>query len=136
MKNVIASVAKQSLVAFFISIVLAFFGCASKKVPEPEFRPLQMHWILLPGEDESQMPQRDQCVILLTGRLMGESPVQASTVGELGYEVSYGRNRENPEVLDFRGVCSDMSIVDRPECRWQATCGADLNIVVKFDNGD
>jgi hypothetical protein len=95
-----------------------------------------MHWNLAEGEDESQMPRKDNCVILLTGRLMGEAPVQASQAGELSYEVTVSRNAKKPEILDFSGICADLSMADAPECRWSATCDADLEIVVKFDNGD
>lgn len=119
----------------FITIVLLFSSCA-KKEPEVDFKPLQMHWVLAEGEDESLMPRKDNCVILLTARLMAEPPVQASTAGELGYKVTYGRSSENPEILKFEGICADLSIMDKPECRWEATCDADCKIVVNFHNGD
>jgi hypothetical protein len=119
----------------FLLVLFVFSGCA-KKVPEPEFRPIQIHWNLAEGEDESQMPRKDDCVILLTGRLMGESPVQASTAGELSYEVTYRRSPENAKIVEFEGICADLSIMDKPECRWKATCDESLNIVVKFHNGD
>ena len=95
-----------------------------------------MHWIIAEGEDESQMPRKDNCVILLTARLMGESTVQSSTAGELSYEVLYGRVPENQETLYFRGFCRDLPTTNSPECKWDATCDKDLNIVVKFHNGD
>ena len=135
MKNVIASAAKQFTVAFFLLIALILFGCA-KKEPEVDFKPLQMHWVLAEGEDDSQMPRKDNCVILLTARLMAEPPVQASTAGELSYKVTYGRSSENPEILEFSGICKDLSMMDKPECRWEATCDADCKIVVNFHNGD
>jgi hypothetical protein len=124
-------------VAFSLVVlsVLLLSGCA-KHEPEVDFKPVQLHWNLAEGEDESQMPRKDNCVILLTGRLMGEAPVQASQAGELGYEVIISRNANNPEILDFRGICSDLSMMDKSECRWSATCDANLKIVVKFDNGD
>ena len=135
MKNVIASAAKQSMIVFFLSIAFLLFGCA-KKDPEADFKPLQMHWTLAQGEDESQMPRKDNCVILLTARLMGEPPVQASTAGELSYEVTYGRSPKNTEIIEFNGICRDLSIMDKPECHWKATCDADCKIVVNFHNGD
>lgn len=136
MKNVVASAAKQSTIAFFILVALVLFGCAAKQEPEVDFKPVQVHWILAEGEDESQMPRKDNCVILLTGRLMGEAAVQASQVGELNYEVLISRNAKNPEILEFSGICADLSMKDLPECRWRASCDEDLKIVVKFDNGD
>ena len=135
MKNVIASATKQSTVAFFLLAALILFGCA-KKEPEVDFKPLQMHWVLAEGEDDSQMPRKDNCVILLTARLMAEPPVQASTAGELSYKVTYSRSPENPEILKFEGICKDLSIAGTPECRWNASCDQDLKIVVKFHNGD
>ena len=135
MKNVIASAAKQSMIVFFLSIAFLLFGCA-KKDPEADFKPLQMHWTLAQGEDESQMPRKDNCVILLTARLMGEPPVQASTAGELSYEVTYGRSPKSAEIIEFNGICRDLSIMDKPECHWKATCDADCKIVVNFHNGD
>ena len=135
MKNVIARKAKRFTIAFFLLVVFLLFGCA-KKEPEVDFKPLQMHWVLAEGEDEAQMPRKDECVILLTARLMAEPPVQASTAGELSYKVTYGRSSENPEILKFDGICKDLSIMDKPECRWEATCDADCKVVVNFHNGD
>ncbi len=135
MKNLIENVAIRFTIAFFLLIALLLAGCA-KHEPEVDFKPVQMHWNLAEGEDESQMPRKDNCVILLTGRLMGEAPVQASQAGELSYEVTVSRNAKKPEILDFSGICADLSMADAPECRWSATCDADLEIVVKFDNGD
>ena len=135
MKNVIASAAKQFTVAFFLLIALILFGCA-KKEPEVDFKPLQMHWVLAEGEDDSQMPRKDNCVILLTARLMAEPPVQASTAGELSYKVTYKRSPKNAEILEFEGICQDLSISDKAECHWDATCDADCKIVVNFHNGD
>ena len=135
MKNVIASAAKQSMIVFFLSIAFLLFGCAKKDL-DADFKPLQMHWKLAAGEDESQMPRKDNCVILLTARLMAEPPVQASTAGELSYEVTYGRSPQNAEILEFEGICRDLSIMDKPECHWKATCNADCKIVVNFHNGD
>lgn len=82
------------------------------------------------------MPRKDNCVILLTSRLMGEPAVQASSVPEISYEVEISRNAENPEILEFKGICADLSLSDRPECRWTASCDQDLKTVVKFHNGD
>ena len=135
MKNVIARAAKQSTVALFLFTALILFGCA-KKEPEDDFKPIQIRWNLAEGEDDSQMPHKDDCVILLTARLMAESPVQASTAGELSYEVTYGRSPKSSEIIEFEGICRDLSIMDKPECRWDATCDKDLKIVVKFHNGD
>ena len=135
MKNVIARAAKQSTVALFLFTALILFGCA-KKEPEVDFKPIQIRWNLAEGEDDSQMPHKDDCVILLTARLMAESPVQASTAGELSYEVTYGRSPKSSETIEFEGICRDLSIMDKPECRWDATCDKDLKIVVKFHNGD
>lgn len=135
MKNLIENVAIRFTIAFFLLIAFLLAGCA-KKEPEVDFKPVQIHWNLAEGEDESQMPRKDNCVILLTGRLMGEAPVQASQAGELNYEVTVSRNAKKTEILDFSGICADLSMADTPECRWSATCDADLEIVVKFDNGD
>ena len=125
----------QSIVTYFLLIALILFGCAKKDL-DADFKPLQMHWKLAAGEDESQMPRKDNCVILLTARLMAEPPVQASTAGELSYEVTYGRSPQNAEILEFEGICRDLSIMDKPECHWKATCNADCKIVVNFHNGD
>ena len=116
-------------------LILLLFSCA-KKEPEVDFKPIQIRWNLAQGEDESKMPRKDNCVILLTARLMAEPPVQASSAGELSYEVTYSRSTENPEILKFDGICRDLSIMDKPECRWEATCDADCKIVVNFHNGD
>ena len=121
--------------AFFLFTALILFGCANKDL-DADFKPIQMHWVLAQGEDESQIPRKDNCVILLTARLMAESTVQASTAGELSYEVTYGRSSKNAEIVEFEGICKDLSIIDKPECRWKATCDEDLKIVVKFHNGD
>ena len=116
-------------------LILLLFSCA-KKEPEVNFKPIQIRWNLAQGEDESKMPRKDNCVILLTARLMAEPPVQASSAGELSYEVTYSRSAENPEILKFDGICRNLSIMDKPECRWEATCDADCKIVVNFHNGD
>ena len=115
--------------------LLLLAGCAQKDL-ETDFKPLQMHWKLAAGEDETQMPRKDNCVILLTARLMAEPPVQASTAGELSYEVTYGRSPKNSEIIEFEGICQDLSIMDKPECHWKAACDADCKIVVNFHNGD
>ena len=135
MKKINARKAKRFTIAFFLLVAFLLFGCA-KKEPEVDFKPLQMHWTLAQGEDESQMPRKDDCVILLTARLMAEPPVQASTAGELSYEVTYGRSPKNDKIIEFKGICRDLSIMDKSECHWQATCDEDLKIVVKFHNGD
>ena len=134
MKNVIASSTKQFTTAFFLLVALILFGCA-KREPEPDFRPLQIHWNVAAGEDESQMPHKDECVIMLTGRLMADPVVAASTAGELTYEVIYARSSENPEIIVFRGFCRDLPLDGYPECNWSASCDKDLKTVVKFDNG-
>ena len=117
-------------------IALLLLASCAKKEPEVDFKPIQIRWNLAQGEDESKMPRKDNCVILLTARLMAEPPVQASSAGELSYEVTYSRSAENPEILKFDGICRDLSIMDKPECRWEATCDADCKIVVNFHNGD
>ena len=117
-------------------IALLLLASCAKKEPEVDFKPIQIRWNLAEGEDESKMPRKDNCVILLTARLMAEPPVQASSAGELSYEVTYSRSAENPEILKFDGICRDLSIMDKPECRWEATCDADCKIVVNFHNGD
>ena len=118
-----------------VLLTILLFGCAKKEL-DADFKPIQMHWILAQGEDESQIPRKDNCVILLTARLMAEPPVQASTAGELSYEVTYGRSSKNAKFVEFEGICRDLSIMDKPECHWNATCDEDLKIVVKFHNGD
>ena len=126
---------KQRSCVLLAFLILLLFSCA-KKEPEVDFKPIQIRWNLAQGEDESKMPRKDNCVILLTARLMAEPPVQASSAGELSYEVTYSRSAENPEILKFDGICRDLSIMDKPECRWEATCDADCKIVVNFHNGD
>ena len=126
---------KQRSCVLLAFLILLLFSCA-KKEPEIDFKPIQIRWNLAEGEDETQMPRKDECVILLTARLMAEPAVQASTAGELSYEVTYSRSPENPEILKFDGICRDLSIMDKPECRWEATCDADCKIVVNFHNGD
>lgn len=126
---------KQRSCVLLAFLILLLSSCA-KKEPEVDFKPLQMHWVLAEGEDETLMPRKDECVILLTARLMAEPPVQASSAGELSYKVTYGRSPENPKILKFDGICKDLSIMDKPECRWEATCDADCKIVVNFHNGD
>ena len=126
---------RSDFLLVLFAIFFLFASCA-KKEPEVDFKPIQIRWNLAQGEDESKMPRKDNCVILLTARLMAEPPVQASSAGELSYEVTISRSTNNPETLEFRGICADLSIVDNPECRWSATCDASLKIVVKFDNGD
>ncbi|WP_073057239.1 MULTISPECIES: hypothetical protein [unclassified Fibrobacter] len=126
---------KQRSCVLLAFLILLLFSCA-KKEPEVDFKPIQIRWNLAEGEDETQMPRKDECVILLTARLMAEPAVQASTAGELSYEVTYSRSPENPEILKFDGICRDLSIMDKPECRWEATCDADCKIVVNFHNGD
>lgn len=126
---------KQRSCVLLAFLILLLFSCA-KKEPEIDFKPIQIRWNLAEGEDETQMPRKDECVILLTARLMAEPAVQASTASELSYEVTYSRSPENPEILKFDGICRDLSIMDKPECRWEATCDADCKIVVNFHNGD
>lgn len=126
---------KQRSCVLLAFLILLLFSCA-KKEPEIDFKPIQIRWNLAEGEDETQMPRKDECVILLTARLMAEPAVQASTAGELSYEVTYSRSPENPEILKFDGICRNLSIMDKPECRWEATCDADCKIVVNFHNGD
>ena len=123
----------RSLVLVYILVALLMAVCA-KKDSRVEFRPLQIHWILAEGEDDESISNKDNCVIRLTGRLMGEPPVQASPVEELEYRVIYKKSAENGEILQFEGICEDKSLVDRPECKWSATCDAGLQIVVKFHN--
>ena len=126
---------KQRSCVLLAFLILLLFSCA-KKEPEVDFKPIQIRWNLAQGEDESKMPRKDNCVILLTARLMAEPPVQASSAGELSYEVTYSRSAENPEILKFDGICRNLSMMDKPECRWEATCDADCKIVVNFHNGD
>ena len=129
----------KRLFLFFVIFPLLLLSCARKEL-EADFRPIQVRWHLAEGVDEEQadslMPRKDNCMILLTGRLMTEAPVQASKAGELDYEVTYDRDAENPEILVFDAICANSSILDKSECRWRATCDASLKIVVKFHNGD
>jgi len=118
---------------FSFSMLLG--GCA-KKEPEVEFRPLQIHWIPDAGVEDESLPTKDNCVIRLTARLMGEAPVQASSIAELSYKVIYGPSKDGAESLYFKGSCSDLGLGEVPECNWSASCDRDLNVVVKFHNGD
>jgi len=125
----------------FVGLAAAVFsvsilgGCA-KKEPEVEFRPLQIHWIAEAGTSDESMPTKDNCVIRLTARLMGEAPIQASPIPEISYKVIYGLSKDVAGTLDFTGACSDLSLSAAKECNWTASCDKDLNIVVKFHNGD
>ncbi|PWJ68972.1 hypothetical protein BGX12_10627 [Fibrobacter sp. UWR4] len=119
----------------FLTFICLLAGCA-KKVQPVEFRPLQLHWFVVPGQNEDELPNKDACVIRLTGRLMGEPAVQASPVEELEYRVVYGKSAETAEILEFKGICEDESLQKNPECKWSATCDSQLNIVVKFHNGE
>lgn len=123
------------LVASLVLCVSLLNGCAKKDL-ETEFRPLQIQWLIAPGESEEDMPTKDNCVIRLTAALMGETVVQSSPIEEIAYTVSYGRKKESPSILYFTGACADSSRMASPECRWSATCDKDLDIVVKFHNGD
>lgn len=118
-----------------LAVAVCLVGCAKKPL-ETEFRPLQIRWTVASGEDESSMIHKDDCVILLTSRLMAEKLVLGSTAGELSYEVIIKKNLKDAEALDFTGVCSDAALQDLPECGWNATCDAGLKTVVKFHNGD
>lgn len=119
----------------FVTFVGLLAGCA-KKVQPVEFRPLQLHWFVVSGQSEDDLPNKDACVIRLTGRLMGEPAVQASPVEELEYRVVYGKSEKNAETLYFEGICEDNALSGKPECKWSATCDSQLNIVVKFHNGE
>ena len=55
MKNLIENVAIRFTIAVFLLIAFLLASCA-KKEPEADFRPLQMHWVLAEGEDDSLMP--------------------------------------------------------------------------------
>lgn len=101
-----------------------------------DFRPMQLHWTVAPGQDENSMTGKDLCVIKITSRLMAETPVQASTAGELSYDVVFGKSAENAEILEFKGICEDSSLASMPECSWFATCDSQGKVVVKFNNGD
>lgn len=118
-----------------LTFICLLAGCA-KKAPTVEFRPLQLHWIVVPGQNEDELPNKDACVIRLTGKLMGEPAVQASPEEELEYRVLYGASTEFPEILEFKGVCEDDALLNNAECHWSATCDSQLNIVVKFHNGE
>jgi len=124
---------------FYPFLLLTFIcllaGCA-KKAPPVEFRPLQLHWFVAPGQNEDELPNKDACVIRLTGKLMAEPAVQASPVGELEYRVVYGQSTEMAEILEFKGICEDDALQNNVECQWSATCDSQLNIVVKFHNGE
>lgn len=121
--------------ALLVVGICCLSGCAQRQ-PEVEYRPLQIHWTAAPGQDENSMTNKDLCVIKITGRLMVEAPVQASKVENLAYDVVFGRTAENAEILEFNGVCEDLSLANQPECRWYATCDEQGDVVVKFNNGD
>lgn len=121
-------------VAAAAGVLLVFSGCANK-VPEPEYRPLQIRWIPDAGQKDENMPTKDNCVIRLTAKLMGEEAVQASPVEEISYNVAYGQLSDSPGTLYFTGACVDSDRAMAPECRWSATCDQSLEVVVKFHNG-
>lgn len=129
-------VVRALMSAAMLAVGISFLSGCAKKVPEPEFRPMQIRWTAAPGQDENSMPGKDLCVIKITARLMGEAPVRASAVEEIFYNVEFGINSQNAGTLDFTGVCADPEDVNRPECRWSATCDDQGNVVVKFNNGD
>lgn len=129
--NLWAKMLAASLAAGF-----CFLSGCSKKEPEVDFKPLQLHWTVAPGQDENDMAGKDLCVIKITSRLLGEKPVQASTAGELSYDVVYGKSLRNAAILEFKGACDDPSLASMPECSWLATCDEQGNVVVKFNNGD
>lgn len=126
-----------ALLVVLLLVVAFFTGCA-KQVSQTEFKPLQLHWVVAEGQSDENMANKDNCVIRLTGRLMGEAPVQASSAEELEYRVVYGQSPENPSTLVFSGKCENLANApgQAKECRWTATCDSDLGIVVKFHNGD
>lgn len=97
---------------------------------------MQLHWTAAPGQDENSMANKDMCVIKITSSLLGEAPVQASSAGELSYDVVFGKNAENGEILEFKGICEDPTLASLPECSWFATCDEQGSVVVKFNNGD
>lgn len=127
---------RKVVYSFLLLTMICLLGGCAQKAPTVEFRPLQLHWFVVPGQSEDELPNKDACVIRLTGRLMGEPAVQASPVEELEYRVLYGASTEYPEIIEFKGICEDDARLGYPECRWSATCDSQLNIVVKFHNGE
>lgn len=121
--------------ALLVAGICCLSGCAQRQ-PEVEYRPLQIHWTAAPGQDENSMTNKDLCVIKITSRLMSEKPVQSSPIEDLSYNVVFGQKAENAEILEFKGVCEDLSLAKLPECNWSATCDGQGNVVVKFNNGD
>ncbi len=121
--------------ALLVAGICCFSGCA-KNQAEMDFRPLQIHWTAALGQDENSMTNKDLCVIKITSQLMVEKPVQASTTGELTYDVVFGKAPNNAEILEFKGVCEDSTLENQPECNWSATCDSEGKVVVKFNNGD
>lgn len=126
------SLLRLLIISTLMTLVLS--SCA-KKEPEVQFRPLQLHWHVASGQSDKTMPNKDECVIKITGRLMGESLVQSSTVGELVYSVTYGHSEKFPKILEFKGFCEDSAIEKLLECSWVATCDEESKVVVKFNNG-
>lgn len=111
-------------------------GCANRKPPQVDYRPMQIRWTAAPGLNEESLPNKDLCVIRITSQLLTEEAVLSSTAGELSYDVIFEQSLENSENLIFTGVCEDLTLVGLPECRWFATCDSQGNVVVKFNNGD
>ena len=129
--SLVRSAACLCLLAYFL---VSLSSCAKKPDPDPEFRPLLLHWTGLSTEAE-EAEIKDACVIRITSQLMQEPLVVASKVETLSYNAFYGLERGN---LVFDGFEADSSQRDKPEYHWTATCEkgeSGENVVVRFHNG-
>lgn len=134
---------KQRNVLFTaLLFVGAFLLCCSSN-PQVEvepgteviFKPIQLHWNA-PAETASEKDSlmNENCVILVTGRLMEDSTILASQYNNLEYNATYSRDPKNAENIVFSGVCSDSTRINAVECNWTATCNGG-KVVVIFHNG-
>jgi len=122
---------QKELLLGLACLVAGLSGCAKKPDPEPEFRPILLHWTSLSPEAEEH-EQKDICVILVTAQLMREPVVLKSKVDDLSYNAFYGLDAGN---LVFDGFEADSTQRGMPEYHWSATCENGEKVVVKFHNG-
>ncbi|MCQ2061757.1 MAG: hypothetical protein MJY99_00275 [Fibrobacter sp.] len=123
----------KSSFSLLLLAVSAFLlaSCASAPEPEVEFRPVQLSWNAL-SEEAENFPAKDVCVIKVTASLSQESVVVASKNDNLEYVVSFDIGGPG---LEFSGIQANLSMLDTPEYKWNATCDSTGNVVVKFHNG-
>lgn len=119
----------------------SFFLCCSfnpqvevEPTPEVIFKPIQLHWNTSTEEFLENDSLANNCVILVTGKLMEDSTVLASQYASLEYKAAYMKDSKNGENVVFSGICSDSTRLGAIECNWNATCNGG-KVVVIFHNG-